>query len=29
MECEIILGTEIDNNMDLENVKYEIIVTGL
>lgn len=29
MECEIIFGTEIDDSMDLENVKYEIIVTGL
>lgn len=29
MECEIIFGTEIDNSMDLENVKYEIIITGL
>ncbi len=29
MECEIIFGTEIDDSMDLENVKYQIIVTGL
>ena len=29
MECEIIFGTEIDNSLDLENVKYEIIITGL
>ena len=29
MECEIIFGTEIDDSMDLKNVKYEIIITGL
>lgn len=29
IECDIILGTELDNSIDLENVKYEIIVTGL
>lgn len=29
MECDIIWGMEIDNSIDLENVKYEIIITGL
>lgn len=29
IECDIILGTELDNSVDLENMKYEIIITGL
>lgn len=28
-ECDIIFGTEIDNSIDIEILKYEIIVTGL